>query len=139
MAKNRMDDQYKQKFRPDADAALDSALDAALGNVSMDQLYGFDKPKETAEAPAKGLRWGKVVSIDKDEVFVDLGGKSQGVVPREQFEEEPKVGQQMQFNVERYDAREGLLILGLKGLIAELVLAMEFRQRRSAIATRGPA
>src|ERR1700683_5389234 len=118
MPKRRGDDQYKQKFRPDTDAALDAQIDAALGDISIDQLYGFDKP-HTADAPsAKGLRRGRVVSLDKDNVFVDLGGKSQGIVPLVQFETEPKVGQEMEFHVQRYDPREGLLILSCKGSVA---------------------
>ena len=51
----------------------------------------------------------------KDEVFVDFGGKSQGIAVFSQFENEPKVGDEMEFNVERYDREEGLLILTRKG------------------------
>jgi small subunit ribosomal protein S1 len=66
------------------------------------------------------MRRGTVVSIDakKDEVFVDFGGKSQGVAQLQQFDEEPVVGQEMEFNVERYDPAEGLLILTKKGSAA---------------------
>src|SRR4029077_15779287 len=46
---------------------------------------------------------------------VDFGGKSQGVAAFAQFETEPKVGDEIEFTVERYDAREGLLILTRKG------------------------
>ncbi len=116
MAKHRLDDQYKEKFRPDADKELDAQMDAALSGLPMDELYEMDQPQ--AAPVAKGLRRGRIISIDKDQAFVDLGGKSQGVAPLEQFEEEPKVGQEMEFNVERYDAREGLLILSLKGAAA---------------------
>ena len=110
----RDQDSYKEKFRPDADARLDAQIDAALGDLSMDKLYGFDKPQST-EAVAQGSRRGKIVSIDKDDAFVDFGGKSQGIVSLIQFDEPPVVGQEMEFNVERYDAAEGLLILTRKG------------------------
>ncbi len=33
-------DAYKEKFRPDADAALDREISAALAGVSLDELYG---------------------------------------------------------------------------------------------------
>jgi small subunit ribosomal protein S1 len=110
-------DEYKQKFRPD-DAKIDSEVDAALSELSMDALYGFDKPQsQSRESAGKGPRKGRVISVDqaKDEVFVDFGGKSQGVAAFSQFENEPKVGDEIEFNVERYDPHEGLLILSKKG------------------------
>ena len=57
----------------------------------------------------------------KDEVFVDFGGKSQGVAVLSQFEDEPKVGQELEFFVERYDPAEGLLILNKKGAASQNV------------------
>src|SRR5438876_7730274 len=116
-------DQYKEKFRPDSDSALERELNAALGEVSLDKLYGFDKPQEKREESseklaAKGLRRGRIVSIGKDDVFVDLGGKSQGIASLTQFDEIPTVGQELEFHVERYDPREGLLILTRRGAIA---------------------
>lgn len=114
-------DQYKEKFRPDAETALDREIADALDGVSLDSLYGFDKPKEqrTDEQPAsKGMRRGRVISVDKDDVFVDLGGKAQGIVPLVQFEAEPKVGEEYEFHVDRYEPREGLLILTRKGALA---------------------
>jgi small subunit ribosomal protein S1 len=118
MPRHPADDPYRQKFRPDADSKLDAQIDAELGDISMDQLYGFDKPRAAEMPVGKGLRRGRIVSIEKDSVFVDFGGKSQGIVPLVQFEEEPKVGQEMEFHVERYDAREGLLLLSCKGMVS---------------------
>src|SRR6185436_7026846 len=95
----------------------------ALGGMSLDDLYGSSEAQKQAErgqgAPgesyAKGMRKGRVISVTPDDVMVDFGGKSQGIAPMEQFETEPVVGQEMEFNVERYDPREGLLILARKG------------------------
>src|SRR3954454_14743457 len=111
------DNEYKQKYRPTD--KLDEEVENSLGDVSLDKLYGFDKPQEpkpSREQP-KGPKRGKIISVDakKDEVFVDFGGKSQGVAAFSQFETEPKVGDEMEFHVERYDPAEGLLILNKKG------------------------
>ncbi len=108
-------DDLKQKYRPTD--SLDDQIEKELGDMSMDALYGFDKPKEAAPAQTKGMRRGRVISVDakKDEVFVDFGGKSQGIADYSQFEVEPKVGDELEFNVERYDPAEGLLILTKKG------------------------
>jgi small subunit ribosomal protein S1 len=120
MAKKIHDDIYKEKFRPD-DSALDKQLDQALEGVAMDELYGFDKPQ--TDQPAAGAtgqktsRRGRIVSITRDDVFVDFGGKSQGICSILQFAdtEEPKVGQEMEFDVDRYDGSEGLLVLTRRG------------------------
>src|SRR5687767_6817035 len=119
MSNDPRSDELKQKFRP-ADAALDQEVDAALADVSMEDLYGFDKPKVAAapgHVPQQGFRRGRIVSVDKDDAFVDFGGKSQGIVSLMQFmnQEPPKVGDEFDFHVERYDEREGLLILTRKG------------------------
>jgi small subunit ribosomal protein S1 len=131
MANSPQGDEYKEKFRPDSDPALDKEIEAALGDVSMDQLLGFDQPQGATDAakqpagggggggqPAEGgVRKGKVISIGRDDVFIDLGGKSQGVVPLLQFNE-IKIGDEFEFLVERYDPREGLVILTRKGVVA---------------------
>ena len=116
------DHQYKEKFRPTD--KLDEEVDNALGDLSLESLYGFDKPQDKPrEQMPKGLRRGRIISIDakKDEVFVDFGGKSQGIAVLSQFEEEPKVGQELEFHVERYDPSEGLLILARKGAASQNV------------------
>jgi small subunit ribosomal protein S1 len=124
MAKDRVENSYKAKFRPDADAKLDAQIDSALRDVSLDALYGFDKPKSPEPAGSdKGVRRGKIVSVGKDDAFVDFGGKSQGIVSLTQFLDDalPVVGQEMEFNVDRYDSAEGLLILSRKGVSASNV------------------
>ncbi|MEZ0264188.1 MAG: S1 RNA-binding domain-containing protein [Phycisphaerae bacterium] len=120
-------DPLKEKFRPEGDPEIDQALDAALAGLSTDQIYGFDKPKEPAPAPAgdqqggdapapdaprPGVRRGRVVNVRKGDVLVDLGGKSQGIISELQFDDEPPVvGKEYDFSVERYDASEGLVVL----------------------------
>ena len=123
MADTPQEDQLKAKFRAQSDPSLDEELDAALAGVSDDQLYGFDKPKPDAEgqqAPAPvsdGSRKGKVISIGRDDVFVDLGGKSQGVAPLSHFDT-VKIGDEFEFTVDRYDEREGILVLSRKGVVS---------------------
>ena len=134
MSNDPRSDELKQKFRPDQ-SALDAEVDAALADVSMDDLYGFNKPQSAQAArpaiaaspghiPQKGFRRGKIVSVGKDDAFIDFGGKSQGIVSLMQFldaPEPPKVGDEFDFHVERYDEREGLLICTRKGATASSV------------------
>jgi small subunit ribosomal protein S1 len=105
---------YKAKFRPGGKDAVDAQVDSILDGLSDDELYGA--PKETS-TPG-GVKMGRVVSIGDDEVFVDLGGKSQGVAALDQFEGIPDIGAMLEFQIERYDKHEGLLILRRKGAAA---------------------
>lgn len=129
MSKHPVATQYKEKFRPGTDSDLDRQIDAALEGISLDAIY--DQPAEAAAAPAshgveagvKSTRRGKVLRVEKDDLFVDFGGKTLGVISRAQFLEgqEPAVGQEMEFVVDRYDASEGLLILNVRGAKAKNV------------------
>ena len=116
MAEQPNSDQYKQKFRPGGDDAVDREVEAAMSALSLDNLYEQAAPEGTAaERRGKGPRKGKVISISGDQVFVDLGGKNQGIVPLEQFDQPPEVGAEIEVNVDRFDQREGLLILSRLG------------------------
>ncbi len=111
-------DEYKQNFRPDMDAELEKEVSDALGDMSIDALYDSAKAnKPKMAAAAKGMRHGRIARIDiaKNEILVDLGGKDQGVCPLSQFEKEPQVGQELDFVFVRRDAREDIIVLGLKG------------------------
>jgi small subunit ribosomal protein S1 len=121
MAKNDFGNVLKEKFRVD-ESALDQEIDAALAGVALDELYAKDREgsAQTAASSAggKSARHGKIVSVNKDDAFVDFGGKSQGICSMLQFEVEPKVGEEYDFLVDRYDEREGLLILTRRGSLA---------------------
>ncbi len=123
MAKHAFGDEMKAKFRPE-DEALDQAVDAALAGVDVDELYTKDReapaaaPTTTSTAGGKQVRRGRVVSVNKDDAFVDFGGKSQGICSMLQFEEEPTVGQEYDFIIQKYDQTEGILVLARKGSTA---------------------
>lgn len=120
------EDQLKEKFRPDQDAALEAQVNAAMEGISLDQLYAqadAGAPAQSPDQQASRTRTGRIVSVDqaKGEVFVDFGGKSQGIAQVAQFEELPAVGQELEFTVERFDQSEGLLIVTRKGAVASNV------------------
>ncbi len=99
------------------DPAIEQQAADALGDASLDQIYGFDKEPEKRTYRLRGLQTGTVISVSapKDEVFIELGGKAQGVMPFSQFEEEPKVGDTVEVMVERFDPGNTLYICGKKG------------------------
>jgi small subunit ribosomal protein S1 len=129
MSQSNPNDPAKETFRPNTDPALDRQVEDAMGGVSLEQLYGFDKPEgeqpgqgpvatvdDRSERP--GLRPGLVLRVDKDkaEVHVHLGGKDQGVVPLEQWAgAEPHLGGQEMFVVDRFDEKDAIFHLSREG------------------------
>ena len=52
-----------------------------------------------------------------DDIFVELGSRTQGVITRDQFEadKQPQIGDEIEVMIDRYDSENGLLILTRKG------------------------
>jgi ribosomal protein S1 len=71
------------------------------------------------------IKRGRIVALREGNAFVDIGGKSQGIVPLEQFNlvaegEEARaveIGQEYEFVYKGYDKREGLVILARRGAV----------------------
>ena len=104
----------------DLDASLQAEIDAALADMSVDEMLDSAGPATRTSGPAPGLRTtrtGRIVRVHGGEVFVEFGPKSQGVCPASQFDEPPAAGSSVEFVVERLDAFEGLLILSLPGAV----------------------
>ncbi|MGC9260189.1 MAG: 30S ribosomal protein S1 [Phycisphaerae bacterium] len=108
-----MEDLLKQVSQPAGPAAdLDPARPLRGGRP---QAAGPEEP--TAHSRD---RRGRVIAIRDRSIFVDLGGKSQGVAPLEQFsdgQEEPVIGQEYDFTFTGYDNREGLVLLSRRGAV----------------------
>ncbi|HEY2156662.1 MAG TPA: S1 RNA-binding domain-containing protein [Isosphaeraceae bacterium] len=121
-------------FKRQWDADLDAELEAAMAGFDADSLYAGNTGARTRAADRanvpkggagqesrQGLQKGKVVAVRGKSVFVDLGAKSEGVIPIEQFGENPVpgVGDPIEFHIDHFDTAEGLLILSLKGAAVE--------------------
>jgi len=106
--------------RTDLDAKLEAEIQAALGDMSVeDMLDEADRPGGTTpkQRSDRQLRRGTVVSVHGNDVIVEFGPKSQGLCPLAQFEKKPEVGEQYDFIIERFDSNEGLLILSREGAV----------------------
>jgi len=101
------------------DAALQRELDEALGGMSIEEMLDAEQPAPDRPGKAPGVRVGKVIDIQRDDIFVDFGGKSQGVLQAVQFGDDPLpgIGDEVEVVVERYDESEGLLILSREGAV----------------------
>lgn len=118
----------KQKYplpnlRSQLSEDLAAELEEALADAPVEELL-----VESAASAQAGLlepesrHQARIVRIHRDEVFVELGGREQGVVPLKQFVQPPEVGQQLEVIVTRFVPEEGLYELTLPAsaaLVAE--------------------
>jgi small subunit ribosomal protein S1 len=102
------------------DAALQRELDDALGDASIEDLLDAEQPsRQPGGTSPDGVRTGTVIAIQGDDIFVDFGSKSQGILPGAQFADEPlpAVGDPVEVTIEGYDESEGLMILSREGAV----------------------
>jgi ribosomal protein S1 len=109
------------------DRGLEAELEAAMAGFDPAAAAGSPPGGGPSAKPARdnqergqeispGLRTGKVIGVRGKSIFVDLGGKSEGVLAVAQFEGDlPQPGAAIEVMVERFDPEEGLLILRRKG------------------------
>lgn len=123
----RPDVSLKRQWDDDLEAELEAALegfDAGSMYVESSRTRFEDRKHVPQHARGQeatpGPRQGKVISVRGKSVFVDLGAKSEGVVPVEQFKEgPPEPGAMIEVVVDRFDTDEGILLLSLKGAAVE--------------------
>jgi len=108
------EDKKERPAAPSKRTALTAILEGELDAVSMDDdafrnLFddAFSKVKEDE------MVHGKVVSVTKDEILVDIGFKSLGIVPRAEFvgAETLTPGDDVDVFVEKIEDKDGRLIL----------------------------
>ncbi len=100
------------------DAMLRAQFEAALHKLDSDGKQTRPAPSPAPRGlPSEGsmaadLRTGRIAGIAKDEVFVELGEREQGVIPLAEFDAPPKVGEEHEFTLVDLDG--DLWILSLK-------------------------
>ena len=104
----------------DLDAKLQAEIEAALGDMSLEDMLDIadrPKPRSSSARTETQLKTGTILQIHGEDVFVEFGPKSSGICPRSQFDKPPTVGERLEFIVERFDEKEGLLILSRQGAV----------------------
>jgi len=103
------------------DAKLQAEIEAALGDISIEDMLDYtDAPTAAAQGSGRSerpLKTGTVVAIHGSDVLVEFGPKSNGICPLSQFGEAPEVGEQLAFVVDRFDEKEGMLLLSREGAV----------------------
>lgn len=107
------------------DAETNAEIEAAMSDLA--EAGAADSKAGAVSKSIKGPRvvrggrehrTGLVVSVGATDVFVEFGPKELGVVELAQFKEEPpKVGDQLEVAVQRFDAAESLYICALPGAV----------------------
>jgi small subunit ribosomal protein S1 len=91
---------------------LEAEYEAALSDLSFDALMNQASAGDVAaEIVPESRITGRVARVHRDDVFIDLGGRNQGVVSLRQFETPPKEGDELELLVVRFNSDEGFFEL----------------------------
>ncbi|MCA9231143.1 MAG: S1 RNA-binding domain-containing protein [Planctomycetales bacterium] len=97
----------RDRLSPD----LEKELEAALGGESLDQIIDGTEATsgENTELAPDTKVIGTVAKVHREDIFLELGGRNQGLLPLKQFEKSdpPEVGAQLEVLVSRFNAEEG--------------------------------
>ncbi|MEO6710881.1 MAG: S1 RNA-binding domain-containing protein [Planctomycetota bacterium] len=111
----------KDPLSAEIEAALDGVelqhIDSRSPSGSQATRSGDNKAKPGAKRNTRGMVPGLIVGVHGDDVIVELSPTSQGICPRAQFENEPKVGERSEFTLGGQDP-DGLWILSRRELQA---------------------
>jgi small subunit ribosomal protein S1 len=113
--------QKKDVFDAELERDLEVDIQAAMAGISdtdLRALYG-EGPRGQRPKPEAGPKKGKVISVRGKDVFVDVGGRTQGVLAVQQFPEgPPEIGTEVEVHIEGYDP-DGFLLLNRQGAAVE--------------------
>jgi ribosomal protein S1 len=89
---------------------LEEELQQALGDQTLDELIaaetGGPAPPESLEPESRHKA--RVVRIFRDDVFVEIAGRNQGILKLQSFVEEPQLGDEIDVVVVKFNADDGL-------------------------------
>ena len=92
---------------------LDAEIEAAIGGVSMDSVMGGIAEEEELEFNSRVK--GTVTKNHGENVFVNLKGRFEGVVPATQFKNPPEPGLMVEFVIKNRNEDDGLYEIAIPG------------------------
>jgi predicted RNA-binding protein with RPS1 domain len=100
---------------------LEAEFEQALGDMSLDDLMsGGSAPSDEAQLEPDSKHTAKIIAIRKDDVFVELGSREQGILPLHLFTTPPAIGGTLQVIVQKLNREDGLYELSLPGMAAHV-------------------
>lgn len=96
-------------------SALEAEITATLGEVAGDDVQKIYE-ESVKDFTVDTILNGTVINVVNDEVIVDVGYKSEGIIPLEQFDADtpPKTGDQIEVLLEAVEDEAGLIALSRK-------------------------
>lgn len=117
---NRLpEDNIHRPANSNLDAELQREIDEALGDESLADIIDAESAVESASPSGDDILRGQVIAIHRDNIFVHLGPRGEGVLSVSQMGDDPlpKIGEAIEVVIESYKEDEGLLILSREGAI----------------------
>jgi small subunit ribosomal protein S1 len=92
----------------------------ALGDFSLNELVDAPgRATKAVETDPEAPRQGKIIKVHNQDVFVDLGGRDEGILSLTQFKEPPQPGAVVSVLVSGFNQEEGMFQLRLPGATLE--------------------
>lgn len=107
----------KPNLRQALSEDLEIELQMALGDQALDDLIAAETagPATPEGLEPESRHKARVLRIFRDNVFVEVGGRNQGVLSFQQFVEEPAIGAEIDVVVSKFNADDGLYECNLSG------------------------
>jgi len=105
---------------PDVDSSLQREIDEALGGRSIEDIVENEEKKRAIRGGRRGgnVIAGTVVATNGPDIFVDYGGRGEGLLSTDQFssdQEIPSEGDEVRVVIEGFDKDAGLMRLSREG------------------------
>lgn len=102
-------------------ADLEQEFQAALADVSLDALIsGSEVVGAQAVLEPESRHMARVAAVGRDDVFLELGGRDQAVIPLKVFSEPPQLGAVLEVVIVRYNQEDGFYEATLPLAAAEI-------------------
>ena len=100
---------------------LEEEFQEALADAPLDDLIASgDEVTKQPMLEADSRHTGRVVMIRREDAFVELGGREQGILPLKQFDEPPELDSEVEIRVIRFNREDGLYELTRAGAAASV-------------------
>jgi predicted RNA-binding protein with RPS1 domain len=110
-----IDDLAMPEPRRSFSTKLDDEVAQSLDDAAFERMLQGDTLSSGETLEPDSIHTAKVLAVRRDNVFLELGGREQGIMSLRQFTEPPKPGNIVRVVVQRINADDGLYELSLPG------------------------